>query len=279
MVWLPVPAGPPPAPKRPRWWVAVAVIVWSVVLVGGLLWAFGHGSPTDRTQTTVADALPVVDRASAELVRATTSDGLAVAAISGLEKVGKCSVTPFRSGERYGRFVSAVVTPGSEQALLTRVRARLPANYHATVRGGARPHLTADAGFWVAVNGVIDSPGVVQFTVDTGSCRVPGNLPAAAPDDPTDAQRAPLSPVLTDLGETGQQWHWYAASCPGGGQLSTVTAVVPKPARPLNTELGAVDGRVAVARADLYGYTVGGTGIAARLIGDAVVLTATTPCP
>ncbi len=74
------------------------VVVWSVLLLGFGAWGLLNTRPSDREQTTVAQALPVVDRAVANVVAAATVDGLAVVSISDLINVGPCKVTAFRSG-------------------------------------------------------------------------------------------------------------------------------------------------------------------------------------
>src|SRR5688572_12748507 len=91
--WLAYPPAQPPERRRPRRWIVVIVVVWCVLLAAGVGWAIATGGPTAREQSTVAEALPVVDRATAELVRSISDDGQAVAAISGLTKSADCSVT------------------------------------------------------------------------------------------------------------------------------------------------------------------------------------------
>src|SRR5262245_13500758 len=100
--------------------------MWSVLLGGFGLWGVLHSQATDREQTTVAQALPTVDRAAATVASASTVDGQAVVAVSDLTSVGPCKVTAFRSGARYQRVVTVLVQPGTEEALIRRVAARLP---------------------------------------------------------------------------------------------------------------------------------------------------------
>ena len=102
------------AKKRPRAWVVTVVVVWVVALAATGGWALAKGAPTAREQTTVTDALPVVDRAVALIAGAAGVDGQAVAAISGFDRVGDCSITLVRPGERYQRTVTVVVTPVRE---------------------------------------------------------------------------------------------------------------------------------------------------------------------
>jgi hypothetical protein len=276
----PVPVTSPPSRERrerPRTWLAAAVLVWLVVLVGGIGWAVSRGGPTAREQTTVADARPVVDRAVAQIADAATGDGHAVAAISGFNRVGDCRVTVLRRGERYQRTVTVVVTPGTEKALIDRVGARLPASYGVRITG---ERLVADAGFWVQVTASAPSKGQVQFVADTGSCRETGALPASvtSASDAT-AGRAEVTAALSKLSLTAAQWHSYQASCPGGGQLTTVEAVGPRGAEPgAFNELLRGLGNPVVATPDVYAYTSATYAVAVRHEPDNVVVTATHGC-
>jgi hypothetical protein len=189
--------------RTPRWLVA-AVIAWGLVLAAGLVWSVRSGAPTAREQTTVAQARPTVDEATANVARAATAGGRAVVAISGFDRLGDCRITALRRGARYQRIVTAFVSPGQEAATLDRIAAGLPSGYGATVRRGAAPRLTADAGFFVGVSGGYVAPGQLRFVVDTGNCRVetaplapgPG---VASETDPPAALQAPIDAVLTSL--------------------------------------------------------------------------------
>src|SRR5262249_27387658 len=151
---------------------------------------------TDREETTVAQARPVVDVAAARVALAATQDGQSVVAISDFVRVGDCAISVFRPGERYKREITAVVTPGTGTAPLRRVAPRLPASYHALVRAGAAPRLSADAGFWVFLTATVVSPGEVRFVADTGSCRARGDLTSA---DTTGAASPALSAAFQRL--------------------------------------------------------------------------------
>ncbi len=267
---------------RPRTWLIAGVVVWVVVLAAGIGWAVSRGEPTGRDQTTVAQALPVVDRAVAEIVGAATMDGNAVAAISGFDRVGDCRVTVLRRGERYQRTVTVVVTPGTEEALIERVGARLPQAYGVHV---ARSRLVADAGFWVQVTGSVISKGQVRFVADTGACRETGQLPADAVNDAVHdegasaAGRAEITKVLARLSLTAASWRTHQASCPDGAALTTVEAVSADGIEP-----GAFDqlltgqGKVVVATPDAFAYSAGTNAVAVRHDADHVVITATRGC-
>lgn len=274
---------------RPRRWIAVLATGWGVVLAGGIGWAIVHGTPTAREQTTVADAEPVVERATAEVATAASADGHAVVAITGFDRVGECDVTIFRSGERYQRVVTASVGPGTEQALMEQVAARLPSAYGATVRAGQAPRLTGDAGLWVRLTGSVDAPGVVRFVVDTGSCRPLGDV--ATVDDLAAANvraeqrlggdRSPVEAVLARLGVTASRWSTFHAACPGGGSMSTVEAVAEENSRPgpLDRALRETfNSGVVVSAPSLYAYRNAKTGVAVRADPAGVSVTATTAC-
>jgi len=265
---------------RPRRWIVALTVAWVVVLAAGIGWAVARGEPTAREQTTVAEAEPVVDRAVAEIATVASADGQAVASISGFQRVGDCSVTVLRPGERYQRIVTAVVSPGTEVALLDRVAARLPAAYGAMVRKGSLPRLTADAGFWVGITGSTLAPGVVRFVADTGDCRPAGDLTPAAPAAPADGDRSAAQAVVARLGVPAAQWRTHRAACAGGGWVTTVEAIGADGAlpAPLDTALRNVGGPAVVATPELYAYRAGTTGMVVRVDADRIIITATTLC-
>jgi hypothetical protein len=265
--------------SRPRRWIVVLVVGWAVLLAGAGVWGVVRGEATAREQTTVAETRPVVDRLMAEVASAASADGLAVVSVSAFERVDTCSVTVFRDGAHYRRTVTALVAPGTEQALLDRVAARLPAAYGATVRPGAVPRLYADGGFFVAVTGTVGEPGRVAFVADTGQCRTVGDVSSAASRPGTPG--GPGQRVLERLRAKEAQWTVHEVLCPGGGALTTVEAVVAAGTDPgsLDEALhGTVTRTPVVATAELFAYRDGDTGVAVRFDGPRAVVTATTPC-
>jgi hypothetical protein len=258
----------------------ITVVIWGVILAAGAVWGIATGGPTSRDQTTVADALPVVDRATAEIVSAVDADGQGVATIAELSKAADCSISVIRSGQRYQRVVTVYVTPGTEGALLQRLAQRLPASYQASVRTGNAPRLSADAGLYVAVNATVAAPGTIRFVLDTGDCRAPGNIPAESAGEPTPAQRQPVETALGLLRVPAATWHLYQATCSSGGRLTSVEAETAKGAvaGPLNVPLAASSASTRIATPDLVAYTADHVGVVARTAGDTVIVTATTPC-
>jgi hypothetical protein len=265
--------------RRPRWWLAIAVGAWVLVLVAGIGWSVARGRPTDREQTTVAAAEPYVDTAAARIAAAAEADGQAAAFVSGFQKVGDCRVSLVRSGQRFQRVVTVLVSPGTEGALLDRVAARLPASYKPSVSTSPLPTLSGDAGLYVHILATRADPGVVRFVLDTGSCRVLGTL--AEPAEPS-GDRAAVTPVFQRLGLPPVQWHAVTVPCAGtGGQLSTVEGVGPDnqvaAARALPSTLEGL-GTPVVSSDGLYAYRSGPAAVGVRVENNHVVVSATEGC-
>jgi len=270
----PVQAGAPEPPRRMQRWVFVATVVWVVVLVGAFAWAVRRGEPTAREQTTMADAVPVMTHARAELARAATADGLAVVALTGIER-SECDVSVARPGIRLQAPVLAFVAPGTEEALMRRVADRLPASYEASVRTGSAPRLNGDAGLWVAVAGAVIAPGQVRFVADTGSCRPESSTEGVGSGPPGD--RAPAQAALDEVGLSGAVWIHHVDGCAGSGRVSTVEGMVAAAgAGSLDEALPVPGAEPVVATPELVAYRVGPAGVAARLVNDQVVVTSTT---
>lgn len=257
--------------------MVVITVVWGLVVGAGVVWANLDADPTAREQTTVAQALPTVDEAAADLAHAASADGLAVVAVSGLQRVEECEVTVFRRGARYERTVTAFVAPQTETALLERVASRLPSRYAVAVRP-ATARLVADAGLFVRVTGAVVAPGQVQFTIDTGDCRPEGHVPDA---DAAIGQRSTVEAVLARLGLSAREWGAYGVKCSNGGTLTTVRAVADQnpPVGDVGAALaGSVDSGVVVATADVFAFRVGTEQVGVLAEADAVTVTATTTC-
>src|SRR5262249_55110807 len=86
---------PPPSARRRRTrrWRIVATVTWAVVLAAMAVYAARRGEPTVRAQTSIAQALPTVDRAIADVATAGFAAS-AVVEISGYREVDTpCSIT------------------------------------------------------------------------------------------------------------------------------------------------------------------------------------------
>lgn len=218
--WYSLPGQPaPPAPaSRRRRLVTVLVVAWVLALVGAGVWYSFHGSPTVREQTTIASAQPRVDEAVGRVLAAAGTGP--VPAVSGYEKTEDCRVTPVRAGARYERSVRLYTRVGGERALLGRIAAGLPGGYQAKLH---RDSLVADAGYYVAVVGAVEQPGVVQVIASTG-CRPLGHAPAIDPaGEPPAADRAAIDQVLHALGVGTVQWSTHTLPC----GVRTVEAITP----------------------------------------------------
>jgi hypothetical protein len=270
----------PPERTRPRWWVVAIGVVWTLVLAGGIVWSVRRGAPTAREQTTVAEAAPVVDLATVQLVGAVSADGLAAVTVSGFERTETCAVTVVRSGARYQRVVTAAVTPGTELALLRRVAERLPASYQAAVTTVTGPKLKADAGNFVAVTGTVAEPGRARFVVDTGDCRPEGDVPTAG----RSTERPRLALFVDDIFGRLQvrQVSWVSdqVACPSQGDLMyTVEARGAENDLPdaIDAALGRREGLV-VATPDLYAFHDGRSDTVIWIEGSRLVYSSTSRC-
>jgi hypothetical protein len=252
-------------------------VAWALVLVGAIVWSVQRSTPTAREQTTVADAVPVVDTATVDLVAAVSADGLAAVTVSGFERTESCSVTTFRSGGRYQRVVTAAVVPDTELALLRRVAERLPAAYKAVVTTVTGAKLRADAGLFVAVTGTVAEPGRVRFVVDTGDCRPEGDVPDTGSQPASPAASA--ADLLTRLGSPATTWTRHDIRCPGDGTLSTVEGVATEDDLPdaIDDALGRMTDLI-VATPDLYAYRDGRSDVVIWIDGSRLVVSFTDRC-
>jgi hypothetical protein len=274
-------ASPPPAsaPARRRW-LLVAVLAWALVVGGTALWSAFHNAPTAREQTTVAQALPTVDAAIADVVIA-ADPTRSVAAITGYTRLdAACRVTTARSGSRFERAASIYTTPGTEAALLDRIAAGLPSRYQPKVRHGdsALAHsLTADAGLFVSIRAAISSPGTVRVAADTG-CRPQDRPVSEAEPTETSAGRTPVQAVFTALRVPARDWHAHRVPCRSGGALWTVEAIGGPGSAPASLHTALQQTTVLIGRADLYVYLGGAFGVVVRTTDGVLDVAVTMGC-
>lgn len=265
-------------PRRTRRrWLFVAALAWAVLLAALAVYAVRRGEPTVRAETSVAEALPTVDRAIAEVATAAATAG-AVVQIGGYEKIGSpCSITAVRDGARYERSVSLFVPAGQEAALVDQVGARLPERYAVEVRKSGNHSLTADAGNFVAVRGSTVGAGQARITADTG-CR-PLTRPVTEAQPPSDsANRAPVQAVLDALKVTDASFQTHRVSCDRGGSVWTVQADGPPGSAPASLVDALHETSTVLARPEVYVYRSGPVGVVARTHDGVLTVTATTGC-
>jgi hypothetical protein len=256
------------------------VVAWTVLVVVLAGYAVRRGEPTVRAQTTVAQALPTVDRAIADVVAAAGPAG-AVVEIGGYREVSRrCTITAVRDGARYERAAHLYVPVGREAALLTGIASRLPRDYDAQVgRSGDRP-FTADAGDFVALQGRISGPGEVRLVADTGCRPLTGPVSEFQPSPPA-ADRAPVEAVLAALKVGDARWQTHRVGCVRGGSVVTVRADgrAGAPASSLADALrDGVRPAAIIVRPDLYVYRSGPVGVVVRTGGGGLTVTATVGC-
>jgi hypothetical protein len=255
-------------------WLIVAAVAWGLVVLGLGYWSLRHGKPTAREQTTIGEALPTVNAALGDLA-GTLDEATAVPALGGYVQVGRsCEVTVAREGARYERILSVFTTPGTEPALLKRVRDGLPERYKAEL--SKANVLSADAGNFVSIRGGVISPGQVRFTADTG-CRPQNSDVREAEPSAAVTVRAPVQAVLDRLQLGTATWQTYMTACPSGGTLWTVEADVKgAPKSLVDTLKPGTD--ALLARPDVVAYRTGAAGVGVRTLDGAVTVTSSTGC-
>jgi hypothetical protein len=265
--------------RRPsrRLWLGTAVAVWAVLLVVLAVWSAQHGRPTVREQTTIVQALPVLDRAIAAVVTAASGDEV-VATVAGYGRTRAACAAGNRDGEAYSRIAVLYTRPGTEGALVDRIAKALPRSYKVGVRHGGDLHgLRGDAGFYVKLVGTTVAPGELRFSADT-QCRVvggdvPGDPPAA---DAPEALRRAAEAAVGRVGAVPAERKAFRMSCPDGGTAWTVEvraggATVLDGARPdTATEI--------ITREQVAAFRDGDTGVALRLRDGGLVALAGSGC-
>jgi hypothetical protein len=165
-----------------------------------------------------------------------------------------CQHTTFARGHIYTRTANLYTNAGAENALIGRIAAALPRNFHASRAnplGSPIAPLHATAGPGVQVTVQVISAGWTSATAQT-DCRstpagtsVVGNADGTAKTVPPD-----VAELFTALDTDAASWHTETVPCPGGaiittdavsastdsGQLSTrVATVIPTGARRYTT--------------------------------------------
>jgi len=256
------------------WIVAVAALGW---------WSVRTDPPTVPEQRDIADALPVLERATGALFAAATADDRAVV-LGDLRVSRNCTVTPVRGGVEASRDITVYVQADQALKALEEIAARLPADFRAEAgasSGGRRVGLYADAGGFVAIDAAADSTTqVLQLRVSTG-CRpsaddadLDSKLPSATqlPDS--------LRRALAALGSDDYVATVQEVACPDGGAGRTYTVDgVPAP-RNLGRSLEPVIEDATVVRAEPAGwaYRTGTDSVVIVKDADSLRVSVTTAC-
>jgi hypothetical protein len=275
------PPGPPQTGRR-RWLPGLAG-AWVVVIAVLGWWSVRSDPPTVPEQRDIADALPVLQRATGALLAAAAAGDDRAVVLGELRLSRDCNLTPMRGGIEATRDVTLHVAADRALPVLRQVAAALPPAYAARAAdssGGRRVGLQADAGGFVAIDAVADSGAqVVQVTVSTG-CRPRSDgvdLPAAGPsvEDGPPALRAALAALAGD-----GPARLTEVACPDGGTGRTYTVDgVPAP-RDLGRSLQGVVAGATVLRAEPAGwaYRAGADSVVVVRNGETLRVSVTTPC-
>jgi hypothetical protein len=274
-------AAPPTAPPRRRWWLIGMVVAWALMLGLVAIWSAAHDPPTVPEQRTIAEALPVLQRATGAVVAAATGPGRAV--VLGKTKLaGGCRITPVRDGVEATRDVTMYVPAGQTRQALDAVANGLPAGYRARVAAagsGARVGLHADAGSYVAIDAdTLANAQVVTLEVSTGCRPAAGTAPDLA-EPPAGAPPIAFTAALRALGVAGETTV-TAVPCPDGGAAATYTVERRWIAADLGHSLQPALGGATVVRADPDGwaYRTGSDSVVVLRDGTSLHISATTPC-
>ncbi|GAA3338832.1 hypothetical protein GCM10020358_20310 [Amorphoplanes nipponensis] len=280
------PAAPPPAPERRRWrpWLTAVVAAWALALAGFAAWSVRHDPPTVPEQRTIAQALPVLARATGSLLAAADA-GTRTVTLGELRFDRDCALTPVREGVEASREVSVRVRAGQAPVTLEEIARALPAGYAATARhnaAGTRYGLRADAGEFVGIEATADSDArVLSLRVSTG-CRPLADGVDLAPT-PRAATELPaaLTAALRTLNGSPAGATSTEIACPGGARTArTVTsAEFPAPADLGPVLRGTVPGAV-VVQADPHdwAYRTGDTSVVVVEGEGTARVSATTGC-
>jgi len=265
--------------RRP--WIAL-VLAWAVAVFGVGYLSYRQGEHTDREQSPIGQALPMLDAVLGDVAAALPAGAGVVPVLSDYLPVEQdCGITVVRDGIRYQRVLELYVSPTGVTALLEGIAAGLPARYRARMdtRFDA-PELALDTGKFVGVRATTPAPGRVQIAADTG-CRAAEGPVRFVERVADPSARAPVQAVLDAVGLPASAWRSYRITCSGGGELRTVEArtggmsatavggALPPSARRFPGEPGAPE---------TYTFRSGGVAVAVRVGAEYSTVTATTTC-
>lgn len=265
-----------------RRWLQLVAAGWALLLLVAAAVSVRRDAPTVREQRSLTQAVPVVDRATEDLIAAAGPDAVVELADRRVDE--GCRITPLRGGAELESILVFRTSAADGASLLDRIAAGLPAAYRAGTRrvpGEPAPRLRADAGEFVVIRGTVTEPGTIEVTLHTG-CRptsgdvdVQAGAPAGSPidEEPTRALAALGVPTPVPVER-------LSAACRGGGAIHTARATgVAAGGAALAQALPAPAGAVVVTDSpERYAYRHGPLSLVAEAIGGEVRVTATTVC-
>jgi hypothetical protein len=276
---------PPPVPRRPRrWWLIGIVVAWAVLLAGFAAWSVRNDPPTVPEQRDIADALPVLQRATGVVFAAADGDDRTVT-LGALSFDRGCALTPVRDGVDASREVTVRVRPDQVPATLKAIAAALPPEYAAKARqnaAGTRYGLRADAGSFVGVDATVESNATAFTLVVSTGCRP---LADGVDLDPAAVPSTALPPAFTaavralkasTTGATSSE-----VTCPNGtGTARTVTADDLSAPTDLGAALQSAVAGAVVVQADphAWAYRAGDVSVVVSDSEGSARVTATTGC-
>jgi hypothetical protein len=190
--------------------VAAAALVTGV---GAIVWHYRPRLPAVATvQASVDDGIIAVTNAAR---------GHAAMTIDSLVATTACTGGAFDHGHRYTRTANLYTDPGTEDALIGRIAATLPASYQASrgnSLGSTIAPLTGKPGPGVSLTVQVVSPGWISANTATDCRSGPGD--DAAPGT-TGTPPAVIVGYYTALGTRLDSWHTDTLACPGGAITTT----------------------------------------------------------
>ncbi|GAB7041744.1 MULTISPECIES: hypothetical protein [Catenuloplanes] len=278
------------------WWrrrgvMPAAVTVWVLVIAGLGYYSYRTDAPTVRDHRPLDRAVPVAETAYgtvlAKLAEGPGDGGVRPVIVLESPRIEPgCRVTTARDGAELTRRATVHITPEDTAPLIERVAAAgaLPAGYRSWLgrdAGGVTNSFRVDAGDFIGLRGIVEEPGVLRVSLETGCRPVDGPLPAVAEPAPDPMSAGRAEGVLAALGAQGSRQSAASVPCPAGGALTTtLVAGFPERAPALADVLTPRAGLVLTSGEKRFAYSDGAReGVAVEVAdGGEIAVAATTSC-
>ncbi|MDP9798103.1 hypothetical protein J2S43_006615 [Catenuloplanes nepalensis] len=278
------------------WWrrrgvLPAAVTAWVLVIAGLAYYSYRTDAATVRDHRPLDRAMPVADTAYgtvlAKLAEGPGDGGVRPVIVLEPPRVEPgCRVTTARDGAELTRRATVHIAPEDGVPLIERLAGAgaLPAGYRIWLgrdRDGATNSFRVDAGDFIGLRGIVEEPGLLRVSLETGCRPVDGPLPAVGQPAPDFMSAGRAEGVLAALGAPGSRQSASSVPCPGGGALTTtLVAGFPERAPALTEVLTPRAGLVLTSGEKRFAYTDGGReGVAVEVAdGGEITVAATTSC-